>query len=119
MSSGSASRSGAKPSAGPPAPAIPPRPSTNGSSMSPRNWPPSWNAPCRAPVAASPESCESALREIAAGEAEHAHETGRQRAAVVEEVVERVGDVLLVLIERRRPSPSARREVRGSRRSSV
>ena len=39
------------------------------------------------------------VREIAAGEAEHVHEIGRQRAAVVEEAVDRRGDVLLVLIE--------------------
>ena len=38
MSSGTSSRSGAKPSAGPPAPPTPLRPSTNGSSMMPRNW---------------------------------------------------------------------------------
>ena len=36
------------------------------------------------------------IAEIAAGEAEDRHEAGRQRAAVVEEVVERAGDVLLV-----------------------
>ena len=46
------------------------------------------------------------LREIAAGEAEHVHEIGRQRAAVVEEAVERVGDVPLVGFSRRRPLPN-------------
>src|SRR5215472_14318438 len=61
MSSGSSSRSGAKPIAPlPPAPnAL--RPSTKGSSMTPRNWLVSWNATCCAPVAASPESSVSAL----------------------------------------------------------
>src|SRR5215813_6020338 len=36
-------------------------PSTKGASMTPRNWLVSWNAPCCAPVAASPESSVSAL----------------------------------------------------------
>jgi hypothetical protein len=36
-------------------------PSTKGSNMTPRNWFVSWNAPCCAPVAASPESSVSAL----------------------------------------------------------
>ncbi len=38
-------------------------------------------------------------RQVAARQREHVDEVGRQRAAVVEEVVERSGDVLLVLIE--------------------
>jgi len=33
--------------------------------MMPRNWLVSWNAPCCAPVAASPESCDSALPRLA------------------------------------------------------
>ena len=36
------------------------------------------------------------IAEIAAGQGEHGHEAGRQRAAVVEEGVERGGDVALV-----------------------
>ena len=64
--------------------------------MMPRNWLVDWNAPCCAPVAASPDNCESAFAEIAAGQTEHVHEIGRQRAAVVEEPVERAGDVPLV-----------------------
>ena len=36
------------------------------------------------------------IAEIAAGQAEHAHESRRQRAAAVEEVVERIGDVPLI-----------------------
>jgi len=63
MSSGSSSRSGAKPIALPPP--IPLLPSTNGSSMMPRNWLVSWNAPCCAPVAGSPESSVSALARLA------------------------------------------------------
>ena len=39
------------------------------------------------------------IGEIAAGEAEYADEAGRQRAAVVEEAVERAGDVALVLAQ--------------------
>ena len=66
MSEGSAaSRSGAKPSAGPLVPATPLRPSTNGSSIRLRNWLPIWKPACCAPVAASPESCESALPRLA------------------------------------------------------
>jgi len=63
MSSGSSARAGAKPMA--PPPPTPPRPSTKGSSMTPRNWFVSWNAPCCAPVAASPESSVSALARLA------------------------------------------------------
>ena len=32
--------------------------------MTPRNWLVSWNAPCCAPVAASPESSDSALARL-------------------------------------------------------
>src|SRR6516164_3977662 len=63
MSSGSSSRSGAKPMALPPSNAL--RPSTKGSSMIPRNWLVSWNAPCCAPVAGLPESSVSALARLA------------------------------------------------------
>jgi hypothetical protein len=60
MSSGSVSRSGAKPNAGPLVPAVPLLPSTKGSSISDRNWLVIWNPTCCAPVAASPDTCESA-----------------------------------------------------------
>src|SRR5216683_2789487 len=97
-SSGMSERSGAKPIAGPAAPPTPPRPSTNGSSMMPRNWLINWNAPCCAPVAASPGSSVSA-RKVRASEIEQAEEAEWQRAAIVEEGVYRIGDGLLVLIE--------------------
>src|SRR5262249_6236247 len=48
MSSGKVSRSGAKPSAGPPAPGIPLRPSTKGSSISERNLCSNFLRPSRA-----------------------------------------------------------------------
>jgi hypothetical protein len=66
--------------------------------MMPRNWLVSWNAPCCAPVAASPELRER-IGEIGAGEPEDGHECWRQRAAVVEEGVERIGDVTLVDVQ--------------------
>ena len=56
----------------------------------------SWKPTFCAPVAASPESCRERIGEIAAGEAEQRHEGGRQRAAVVEEIVEGIGDIELV-----------------------
>src|SRR6516164_8178666 len=94
MSSGSSSRSGAKPMALPPSIAL--RPSTKGSSMMPRNWFVSWNAPLlRAGRRLAREQRER-VGEIGAGEPEDRHERGRQRAAVVEERVERIGDVALV-----------------------
>src|SRR5262249_61168787 len=37
--------------------------------------------------------------EVGAGETEDGHERGRQRAAIVEERVERIGDVALVAVE--------------------
>src|SRR6516225_7128860 len=61
MSGGMVSRSGAKPSAGWSAPPTPLRPSTKGSSIRFKNWSVSWNPTFCEPVAASPESCESAL----------------------------------------------------------
>ena len=56
----------------------------------------SWNATFCAPVAASPESWSSAVGEIVAGEAEERHEGRRQRAAIVEEVVDGMADVKLI-----------------------
>jgi hypothetical protein len=40
------------------------RPSTNGSSIKPRNWLVIWKATCWLPVAASPESAVSALARL-------------------------------------------------------
>jgi len=65
---------------GPPTPATPLRPSTNGLSIMPRNWLPSWNAPCWPPVA-SPESCVNAFFQIAAGEPGRPCQTGLRRVA--------------------------------------
>ena len=62
----------------------------------------SWKPTFCAPVAASPESWLERVGEIAAGEAEERHESRRQRAAIVEEVVERIADVELVDAEGRR-----------------
>jgi hypothetical protein len=48
------------------------------------------------------------VAEVAAGEAEHTREIGRQGAAIVEEIIDRPGDVLLAADE-----PAARAERRG------
>src|SRR3982074_2193958 len=87
------------PSAGPPAPPTPLLPSTNGSSISARNWSISLNAPCCAPVAGSPESSVRALVRLLPVSPNALRKFGGQRAAVVEEAVERGGDVELVLVQ--------------------
>ena len=72
MLSGSASRSGAKPSAGSSAPPMPLRPSTNGSSISPRNWLVSWNAALLGAGRGFAGELGQRIAEIAAGEPEEA-----------------------------------------------
>src|SRR5215831_20503012 len=96
MSSESSSRSGAKPSAGPPAPAMLFLPSTKGSSMTPRNWLVSWNAPCWAPVAASPESSVSALPRLTPVRPKMFANAPGSVPPLLKKGVDRVGDVALV-----------------------
>ena len=63
---------------------------------------------CCAPVAASPESWASALARLPPVRPNSAHEGRRQRAAIVEEVVDRIGDVALICAQAAGPIRSAR-----------
>ena len=56
-----------------------------------------WKALRSAPVATSPSNCVSALARLAPVNPNRRHEGRRQRAAVVKEVVERIGDITLVM----------------------
>ena len=67
--------------------------------MSVRNMPVDWNARLLHAGRRLAGQLRQRIGERPPGEAEHADETGRQRAAVVEEVVDRARDVLLVLIQ--------------------
>src|SRR3954467_6922223 len=95
MSSGSASRSGAKPSAGPgapgPATSVDERIEHQVEELAPH---------LEAGLLRAGRGLAGELRErvaeIGAGQSEDRDEAGRQRAAVVEKAVERIGDVELV-----------------------
>src|SRR2546430_12606891 len=99
MSSGSSSRSGAKPSAGPPAPrdavpAVDERIEHDAEDLVGQ-----LERRLLRAGRSFPREQRERVAEIDAGEPEDVRERGRQRAAVVEERVDRGGDVALVYVE--------------------